>query len=267
MPAPPLHPRSFTICGLPRYACTDGEEGVKMSLIIGAVASDGLILCGDERNFVTYPTQTKYGPDIASRCTVKVFKASEQCGIATIGIDGLAQTLASYVIAQAGSSGHIFFGDVKADLQAVCASRWIVPSDPSSLAYAGLMLAGYDSARQPKIGFFESNYGFNENLALAFRYRMEGLNPFAHWLFERLYAPNQSCENMAVLCAYVIRETAKVEPRVGQPGPLLIIKPNAPLKEISQADMTVLLTNKASNFAAFDLAFNKSFWEQTKNVI
>ena len=195
-----------------------------MTLIAALEGQDGLVLASDSRGTVGDPRQLTAINDTHK----KIFKLSDYCGIATSGaaelnnrlIDNFISHLEGKEIINIDVIVNEFIKFAKKEYQAWFGSRpFISQGPPITDQRPGMIfiVAGYNrDIKQKRIYLLNSALNFAPQLCTS-GHMLAGVPQYATYLIHRLYNPQMKLNNIKSLAAYLIRETATQDPKVGGP--------------------------------------------------
>lgn len=195
-----------------------------MTLIVGLIAKDGIILASDSRMTSGDPNTSS----VQSNDTVrKIFKITDHCAIGISGSGEIAVTLIEEFQNSIDklNNQNLTVLKIAEEFRVLCLSRYAnwfqrLPVDSNRIPDFNVLVCGYDTdntgkLNDPKIIRMNSFFQFSP-MTITTGYATLGIPTIANYLLNRLYLRSEiNLKQALTLAAFCIVETKSQDGRVG----------------------------------------------------
>jgi 20S proteasome alpha/beta subunit len=220
-----------------------------MSLLVGLVGADGLVLATDSRGTFGDPR----GVTAQNDQIKKLYLANDRAGILVAGAGDLGSTVVSSFLALPNIASldatalamalHTYaraqFGEWFKQFSIKPSAGDSRPSRPD----LNFIVAGLDSNHASRIYRLSSSLEFAPMLH-NYGFGVDGVAQYALYLLNRLYDPEAVIEDLTSLAAYLVTETASQDGKVGGPVQIATISASSSQSLCPEAVEEIVFANK-----------------------
>ncbi len=192
-----------------------------MTLTIGIIAQDGIVLAADDRATVGDPR----GQTAINEPVKKIFAIGKHSGIGIAGDSGLILTIIDEFKKDVAYSGEMAISERIERLRLKCVelyNKWFPHLKPEERPDLALIVAGYTSGGDTQSENEQNseiyNLGSYDNFAprkMHTGFQAIGLTRLANYILNTLYRPEINIKKAAQLAAFSIKETSSQDAKVG----------------------------------------------------
>ena len=189
-----------------------------MTLTIGMIARDGIVLASDSRATVGDPR----GQTAINEPVKKIFAVGKYIGIGMAGDAGLALTVIDEFSKDVSNCGEMAIFETVERLRLKCVdlyNRWFPYLTPDNRPDLNLIIAGYTASdkvddQKAEIYSLSSFHNFVPRKNPT-GFEAVGLPRLAHYILNTLYRPEIDIKKATLLTAFSIEETSSQDAKVG----------------------------------------------------